>query len=77
MSCVGNDDGNTEVDGSQPVYEGPTIIREGEPLRIVCKIGMREPFALEWLKDDMTINLLLVFIISHFVDTVFSLIFKI
>lgn len=45
---------------SDPTYEGETWVEEGNPIAIVCKIPMREPYALQWTRNDQPLNLSMV-----------------
>jgi len=51
---IGNDTKSTATD---PVYEGETWVHAGCSMRIVCKIPIREPFALQWTRNNQPLNL--------------------
>ena len=51
-----------QVSTSESVFSGVSIIQEGEPLKIACRIIILDPFALEWTKDDKKIDLSMVFV---------------
>lgn len=45
---------------SDPLYEGETWVAPDNPIRIVCKIPMQEPFALEWTINNEPLNMSMV-----------------
>lgn len=45
---------------ADPVYEGETWANAGCPFRIICRIPIREPFALQWTRNNQPLNLSMV-----------------
>ena len=54
------DDEITEAMLSEPVYEGETWVEKDSPLRIVCKISLQEPYALQWTINNEPLDTTLV-----------------
>ena len=46
----------TAAKTSDPIYEGENWVDLGGTLKILCKIPMEEPFALEWSRNNETLN---------------------
>lgn len=60
----------TDVELTDPYYEGESWVKVGDALRIVCQIPVQEPFALRWTKDDALLDLTTVDFVSGLRDKV-------